>query len=115
MKMARKKPAPDDEPPKTIKIEEAREAKLLSDNAVRLAECAAKALVAAEAMGIKTKSLENFWLAPAQRGVLLNVPGISKAFKAKLVREKASFTVSDVASLTMALIPYIPADRQQGG
>jgi hypothetical protein len=103
MKMARKKSAPDDEPPKTFKIEEAREAKLLSDNAVRLAEVAAKALVAAEAKGTKTKPLENFWLAPAQRGLLLNVPGISKEIKAKLTRKKASLTVSDVASLTMSL------------
>jgi Plasmid pRiA4b ORF-3-like protein len=104
MKMARKKSAPDDEPPKTFKIEEAREAKLLSDNAVRLAESAAKALVAAEAMGIKTKPLEDFSLSSIQRGVVLAVPGISKALRAKLMRKKASsFTIFDVASLIMAL------------
>ncbi len=101
--MARKKSASDEQSAPTIKIEDARKAKLIADNAVQLAEFAAKAVVAAEAIGIKTKPLENFWLSPAQRGVLLIVPSISKALKAKLVKEKASFTVSDVASLTMAL------------
>jgi hypothetical protein len=68
--MARKKTAPDDKQPQTIKIEDAKQAELLSDNAVHFVECAAEALVAIEAMEIKKKSLENFWLSPAQRGLL---------------------------------------------
>jgi hypothetical protein len=92
-----------DKPPKTINIEEARKAKLVSDNAVQLAEFAATALVAAEALGIKTKPLKNFRLSTVQRGVLLTVSSISTELRAKLMREKASLAVADVASMIMTL------------
>ena len=99
--MKKKHSRPVDQPPKTIKIEEARTAKLVSDNAVQIAEFAATALMAADAMGIKTRRLRDFWLSPAQRGVLLTVPGISLKLRAKLMKEKPSVTVAEVASLTM--------------
>jgi hypothetical protein len=101
--MKKKHAGPADQPPETIKIEGARKAKLLSDNAVQLAEFAATALVAAEALRIKAKPLKTFKLSGVQRGVLLNVPSISKQLRAKLTREKASFTAADVASLIMTL------------
>lgn len=101
--MARKKPAPAEEPPQTINFDAAKKAQVLAKNAVQLAEFAATALVAAESMGIKTKPLEHFSLSPAQREVLLTVPSISKSIKTKLAKEKASFTVAEVASMTMAL------------
>lgn len=101
--MARKKPAPSKEPPQTINCDTAKKAEVLAKNAAQLAEFAAIALVAAESMGIKTKPLEHFTLSPAQREVLLSVPSISKTIKTKLAKEKASFTVVDVASMTMAL------------
>lgn len=65
--MARKKPAPIDEPAHTIKFDDAQKAQVLADNAVQIAEVVAIALIAAESMGIKTKPLEHFWLSPAQR------------------------------------------------
>jgi hypothetical protein len=99
--MKKKHPESADKPPKTLKIESARTAKLVSDNAVQIAEFAATALVAAEALGIKTKRLGDFWLAPAQRGVLLTVPDISKVLRAKLMKEKPSVSVAEVASMTM--------------
>src|SRR5271169_5479837 len=99
--MKKKHPQSADHPPKTIKIEDARTAKLVSDNAVQLAEYSATALMAAEALGIKTRRLRDFWLSPAQRGVLLTVPGISMELRAKLMKEKPSVTVAEVASLTM--------------
>jgi len=98
----------DEEPPKTVKIEDARKAKVLSDQAVQIADWAAKALVAAEQLGIKNKPLERFCLAPAQQEVLLLVPGISKAIKTKLAKDGSSFTVADVASMTMALAADLP-------
>ena len=101
--MARKKPAPTEEPSQAIKFNDAQKAKLLVDNAVQLAEFAGMALIAAESMGIKSKPLEHFTLSPAQREVLLAVPYISKPIKAKLEKEKASFTIAEVASMTMAL------------
>lgn len=101
--MARKKAAPSIEPPQTINFDAAKKAEVLAKNAGQLAEFAATALIAAESMGIKTKPLENFSLSPAQREVLLTVPSISKTIKTKLAKEKANFTVTDVASMTMAL------------
>ncbi|GDY10995.1 hypothetical protein LBMAG52_44830 [Planctomycetia bacterium] len=101
--MARKKPAPIDEPAHTIKFDDAQKAQVLADNAVQIAEVVAIALIAAESMGIKTKPLEHFWLSPAQREVLLTVPNLSKSIKTKLAMDKTSFTVAEVASMTMAL------------
>jgi hypothetical protein len=92
----------DEEPKKTIKIEDAMKAAAISEQAVQIATWAAQVLVAAENLGIKKKPLEHFQLAPAQRDVLLLVPGVSKGIKNKLSKE-SSFTVAEVASMTMAL------------
>ena len=92
----------DEAPPKTVKIEDARKNKVVSDQAVQIAAWAAQALVAAEQLGIKQKPLEHFQLAPTQRDVLLMVPGVSKAIKNKLAKE-SSFNVAEVASMMMAL------------
>jgi hypothetical protein len=92
----------DEEPPRTIKIEDARKAAAISDPAVQIATWAAQVLVAAENLGIKKKPLEHFELAPAQRDVLLLVPGVSKAIKNKLAKA-SNLTVAEVASMTMAL------------
>ena len=101
--MARKKTTPADESPQTVNSAAAKKAQVLAKNAVQLAEFAATALIAAEQLGIKTKPLEHFTLSPAQREVLLTVPDISKPIKNKLAKDKASFTVAEVASMTMAL------------
>jgi len=102
----------DEEPPKTLKIENARKEKVISDQAVQIAEFAAKALVAAEQLRIKTKPLDKFWLAPGQRDVLLLVPGVSKTIKNKLAKEKP-LTVAEVASMTMALAEDLPEGEPQ--
>ena len=94
----------DEEPPQTITFDDAMKSKAFSDNAVQVAEFAATALMAAESMGIKTKPLEHFYLSPAQREVLLGVPDISKSIKAKLKKVNASFTIAEVASMTMSLV-----------
>jgi hypothetical protein len=92
----------DEEPPKTIRIEEGKKAKVISDQAVQIASWAAQAMIAAEQLGIKKKPLAHFQIAPAQRDVLLLIPGISKSVKNKLAKE-LSPTVAEVASMTMAL------------
>ena len=92
----------DEEPPKTIKIEDVKKAKAISDQAVQIATWAAQAMIAAEQLGIKHEPLTHFQLAPAQREVLLLVPGISKSIKNKLAKE-SSVTVGEVAGMTMAL------------
>lgn len=98
----------DDEPPKTVKIDDARKAKLIFNQAAKIAELAAQADVAAEQLGIKEKPLEHFWLAPAQRDVLLLVPGMTKAIKNKLAKDGSSFTAAEVAGMTMALAEELP-------
>ena len=98
----------DEEPPQTVKIEDARKEKLISDQAVQIAQFAAQALVAAEQLGIKKKALEHFSLAPAQREVLSLVPGVTKAVKKKLATEKATFSIGEVASMTLALAEDLP-------
>ncbi len=92
----------DEEPPKTIKIEDAAKAKLVSDQAVQIATWAAQAMLAAEQLGIKQEPLKHFQLSPAQRDVLLLVPSVSKSVKNKLAKE-LSPTVAEVASMTMVL------------
>lgn len=77
----------DEEPPQTLKIEDARTQAALSAQAVEIAEFAAQVLVAAKQLRIKTTLLNNFRLAPGQRDVLLLVPRFSKAVKNKLAKE----------------------------
>jgi len=102
----------DEEPLQTLKIEDARKEKVISDQAVQIAEFAAKAFVAAKQLRIKTKPLDNFWLVPGQREVLLLVPGVSKTIKNKLAKEKP-LTVAEVASMTMALAEDLPEGEPQ--
>ena len=101
--MAKKNSTPKIEPLQTLSIDDAKKAKVLVQNAVQIAEFAATALIAAEQLRIKTKSLEHFTLSPAQREVLLAVPEISKSIKTKLTKGTASLTVAEVASMTMSL------------
>jgi len=97
----------DEEPPQTLKIEDARKEKAISDQAVQIAEFAAQALMAAEQLRIKTKPLDNFWLAPGQREVLLLIPSLSKSIKNKLAKEKP-LTVAEISSMTMAVAEDLP-------
>jgi hypothetical protein len=98
----------DEVPPKTVKIEDARKEKLISDQAVQIAQFTAQALVAAEQLGIKKKALEYFSLAPAQREVLSLVPGMTKAVKKKLAKDGSTFSIGEVASMTLALAEDLP-------
>jgi hypothetical protein len=82
---------------------DARKDQMISDQAMQIAEFAAKALVAAGQLRIKTRPLDHFWLAPGQREALLLVPGLSKAIKKKLAHDDSLFSVSQVASMVLAL------------
>ncbi len=92
----------DEEPPPILKIEDAHKIRMISDQAVQIANFAGATLVAAEQLRIKTKPLENFCLEPGQRDVLLLIPGMSKRIKNKLMKEKP-LTVAEVASMMLAL------------
>jgi hypothetical protein len=80
----------------------------ISESAAQIAEWSAKALDAAKQLRIKTKPLENFWLAPGQLNALLGIPGLSTATRNKLAKGK-TFTVAEVASMAMALAEELPA------
>jgi len=102
----------DEEPPQALKIEDARKEKAIPEQAEQIAEFAAKALISAEQLRIKTKPLDNFGLAPAQREVLLLIPGLSKTIKNKLAKEKP-LTVLEVARMTIALADDLPDGEPQ--
>jgi hypothetical protein len=97
----------DEESPSTIKIEDARKTKEICDQATQIAEWSAQVLVATEQLGVKNEPLEHFRLAPGQRDVLLLAPGIKKTIKNKLTKENPSFTVAEVASMTMSLAEHL--------
>lgn len=112
--MAKKKITPADEPPQTINFDAAKKAKGLADDAVQLALIASKAMIAAKSMGISTP-LEHFTLSPAQREILLDVPDLAKPIKAKLKKDKESFTIAEVAIMAMAVAGYstnVEPDKQ---
>ena len=91
-----------EEPSSILKIEDAHKIRMISDQAVQIANFAGATLVAAEQLRIKTKPLENFCLEPGQRDVLLLIPGLSKRVKNKLMKEKP-LTVAEIASMMLSL------------
>ena len=98
----------DEAPPRTLKIEDAQKAKLISDQAVQLAEWAAQSLVAAEQLRIKNQPGERFPLQEGERAVLAMLSAIPPKLKKKLVRQDGEFTVVEVASMTMAVAESLP-------
>jgi hypothetical protein len=93
----------DEAPPQSIKIEDAPQDKAISDFAAQIADFAAKAVIAAEELRIKSKPLEHLTLAPAEREVLLLVPTVSASLKKKLATEKPLFKVAEVVSMLLSL------------
>jgi hypothetical protein len=82
-------------------ISDAEKALVIADQAVAIADFAAKALLAADQLDIKGMPVENFPLHKAEREFLSKRPTVSVKFKKKLRYEKAAYTVAEVASLTI--------------
>jgi hypothetical protein len=99
--------------PLTINILDARQSRIVSVQAVQIAEWTGQALVAAKQMGIKRKPLAHFQLAPAQREILLLVPEMTNAVTKKLAKDDSSFTVSDVAGMILALAEDLTGDARK--
>ncbi len=93
----------DEEPPKSLKIEDAQREKPLAKQSVQLAERAAKLLIGAEQLGIKTKPVARFPLPGAERAVLLMIPVIDENIHKKLATLKPKLTVGEVGGLLMAV------------
>src|SRR5260370_19601297 len=89
--MARKKPT-----------STTKRAKLLADQAVALSDYAAKALVAAEQLRIKTNTVEQFPLDENERATVADLPALAAKLNKKLAKKAGSFTVAGVTSMVMA-------------
>jgi Plasmid pRiA4b ORF-3-like protein len=74
----------------------------LADQAIALAEYAAKAVIAAEHLGIKANAVEQFPLDVDERTTLALLPTLPAKIKKKLALKDSSFTVAEVASMVMA-------------
>jgi len=78
-----------------------KKTKLIADQAVALAEYAAKALVAAEQLRIKTKPVDRFPLDEEERAALARLPALAAKIKKRLARKEGSFTAAEVASVVL--------------
>jgi hypothetical protein len=93
----------DEEPPKPLKIKDAAWEKPLAEQTVQLAEWAAKMLIGAEQLGIKSKPVARFPLPGAERAVLMMTPTIDERMQKKLVARNPQLTVGEVGGLLMAV------------
>jgi hypothetical protein len=91
-----------------------KQAKLIADQAVALAEYAAKALVAAEHLRIKTKAVERFPLDEDERATVAGLPALAAKIKKKLAKKDGTFTVAEVAGMVMAAAEsFVDAEPEQ--
>ena len=93
----------DEEPPKSLKIENAQRQKLIADKVVQMAERAAMMLIGAEQLGIKDKPVARFPLTWSERAVLLLFAPIDEKTLKKLETEKPILTVGEIGGLLMAV------------
>ena len=88
----------DDEPSTSLQMKQP-----LAEEAVQLAEWAAKLLIGAEQLGIKTKLVARFPVPRAQRAILMRLPVISANLQAKLAANEPPLTVGEVGGLLIAV------------
>jgi hypothetical protein len=93
----------DEEPPKPLKIENAQREKQLAEETVQLAEWAAKMLIGAEQLGIKTKQVARFPLPMVERAVLMMTPTIDEKIQKTLAAKNPKLTVGEVGGLLVAV------------
>jgi hypothetical protein len=103
-----------DNMPRKKQTDPTKRAKLIADQAVALADYAAKALVAAEQLRIKTKAMEGFPLTEDERATVAELPALAAKAKKKLARKSSTFTVAETASVVMALADsFLDAEPKQ--
>jgi hypothetical protein len=101
--MARKKPK-----------RESKTAKQVANQAAALAEYAAKALVAAEQLRVKSRPVEGLQLSDVDRAALALLPNLSPKLKKQLAKPDAAFTVAEVAGIIMAVAEaFLDAQAKQ--
>ena len=101
--------------PKKRKANETAKANEILGKTATIMELVNKSLVIIKDVGIEDGPLKNFSLSPAQRDVLLTVPGVPQSVKSKLAKAKASFTHAEVAGMIQALLNSVQGSegRQQ--
>ncbi len=77
--------------------------KPLAEESVQLAELAARLLIGAEQLGIKSKIIAQFPLSKAERKVLMTTPILSADLMEKLAEHDPPLTVGDVGGLLIAV------------
>ncbi len=75
----------------------------LAEESLQLAEWAAKILIGAEQLGIKTKTVSQFPLPRAQQSILMRLPITSTNLKAKLAEDAPLLTIGEVSGLLIAV------------
>src|SRR5690348_9568387 len=91
-----------------------KKARAIADQAVALAEYAAKALVAAEQLRIRSKAVERFPLDGDERAAVADLPALPAKLRKKLAKDDGSFTVAEVAVMVLgAAEAFLDAGPQQ--
>jgi|SRR5579864_4311620 len=80
----------------------------LTNQAVDLAESAAKALYIAQYLQIKTKVVEKFPLTKGEWATIAEFPGFPAKLKRKLAKKDAAFTFAETANIVMIIAETFP-------
>ena len=94
---------PDEEPTQPLKVGDSQREKQLTEQSVAIAEWAAKMLIGAEQLGIKSKPVTRFPQPGAERAVLMMTPTIDEKIQKKLAAKNPKLTVGEVGGLLMAV------------
>ena len=93
----------EEEPRSSPRLTDSLKDKPLAWESAMLAELAAKFLISAERLGIKSKPVARFPLPAAERAVLIKTPIISVKLQKKLAAKHLKLTVEDVGGLLIAV------------
>ncbi len=85
------------------KVSTAEKATTIADQAAKLAEWAATALVTVKLLRIENKPIRRFPLKNGEGEFLATISPVTPNLKKKLAKQDSEFTVAEVASLTMAV------------
>ncbi len=87
----------------SLVIQDSRTEKSLAEESVQLAELAARLLIGAEQLGIKSKIVAMFPLSKAEREVLMTTPILSADLMKKLPEHDPHLTVGEIGGLLIAV------------
>jgi len=92
-----------EELPSSLVIHDNPTEKPLVEESVQLAQLAARLLIGAEQLGIKSKSVSRFPLSKAERKVLMTTPILSADLMDKLAEDNPHLTLGEVGGLLIAV------------